>query len=87
MDIDPKGLMKDVVARPFNTSFTRQINAARALYGKQLKMPQLTRNDIMAELEPLLKYYAERDRGIIADRVIECILVRQKFNKQNGFEE
>ena len=50
-------------------------------------MPQLTRNDIMAELEPLLKYYAERDRGIIADRVIECILARQKFNKQNGFEE
>ena len=87
MDIDPKGLIKDIIARPFNTSFTRQINTARALYGKQLKMPQLTRNDIMAELEPLLKYYAERDRGIIADRVIECILARQKFNKQNGFEE
>lgn len=69
-----------------NTSFTRQIYTARALYGKQLKMPQLTRNDIMAELEPLLKYYAERDRGIIADRVIECIFARQKFNKQNGFE-
>lgn len=87
MDIDPKGLIKEVVARPFNTSFTRQINTARALYGKQLKTPQLTRNDIMAELEPLLKYYAERDRGIIADRVIECILAGQKFNKQNGFEE
>lgn len=80
MDIDPKGLIKDVVARPFNTSFTRQINTARALYGKQLNMPQLTRKEIVAELEPLLGYYPERDRGLIADRVVECIMVRQKFN-------
>ena len=81
MDIDPKGLIKEVAARPFNTSFTRQINTARALYGKQLIMPQLTRKEIQAELEPLLIYYPERDRGIIADRVIECIMTRQKFNK------
>lgn len=81
MDIDPKGLIKDIVARPFNTSFTRQMNSARSLYGRQLKVPQLTRKDIVAELEPLLEYYPERDIGIITDRVAECILVRQKFNK------
>lgn len=81
MDIDPKELIKDVVARPFNTSFTRQINTARSLYGKQLYIPKLTRNDILEELEPLLEYYPERDRGIISDRVTECILARQKFNK------
>ena len=81
MDIDPKGLIRDVVARPFNTSFTRQINTARTLYGSQFKMPKFTAKEIIIELEPLLEYYPERDRGLIADRVVDCILVRQKFNK------
>lgn len=81
MDIDPKGLIKDIVARPFNTSFTRQMNTARTLYGGQLKMPKLTRAEIIELLTPTLEYYAQRDRGIIADRVIECILARQKFNR------
>lgn len=81
MDIDAKGLIKDVVARPFNTSFTRQMNTACTLYGRQLKMPKFTAKEIIKELETLLEYYPERDRGLIADRVVECILVRQKFNK------
>lgn len=80
MDIDPKGLMKDVVARPFNTSFTRQMNTSRSLYGSVLKIPKFTRKDITELLKPCLEYYAERDRGIITDRVVECILIRQKFN-------
>ena len=80
MDISHKSLIKDVAARPFNTSFTRQINTTRNLYGKQLQMPKHTRADISELLTPMLEYYAERDRGIIADRVIECILARQKFN-------
>ena len=81
MDIDPKGLIKNVVARPFNTSFTRQMNTARTLFGKQLVMPQITEKEIITELKPLLEYYPERDRGIITDRVVECIITRQKFNK------
>ena len=81
MDIQPKGLIKDVVARPFNTNFTRQMNTARELYGRQLIMPQLTTQDIISKLKPLLEYYPERDRGIITDRVVECIKARQKFNK------
>lgn len=81
MDISPQALIKDLVARPFNTSFTRQINTARNLYGGVLRIPKFTANEIIKELEPLLEYYPERDRGLIADRVVECILVRQKFNK------
>ena len=80
MDIAPRGLIKGIVARPFNTSFTRQINTARNLYGKQLAMHKFTRAQIMELLAPMLEYYAERDRSIIADRVVECILLRQKFN-------
>ena len=81
MDISPKGLVKDLVARPFNTSFTRQINTARNLYGGILRIPKFTAREITIKLEPLLEYYPERDRGLITDRIVECILVRQKFNE------
>lgn len=81
MDIEPKSLMKMLRARPFNASFTRQMNTARSLFGKQLSIPKFTRNEIMDELEPLLEFYAQRDRGLIADRVVDCILERQKLNK------
>ena len=80
MDIEPSGLIKGLIARPFNTSFTRQMNTARGLYGRQLKIPKFTEKEIKEGLELLLPYYAERDRGLISDRVAECILIRQKFN-------
>ena len=79
MDIDPKALIAIQRARPFNTTFNRQVGTVRSLYGYQLRMPKLTRAEIRAELAPLLIYYAERDRGIITDRVCETILMRQRF--------
>jgi len=78
MNIAPKALIAPLRARPFHTTFTRQMNSARSLYGKQLVMPLLTAAEIRVAMQPLLEYYAERDRGIIADRVSECILTRQK---------
>lgn len=78
MDIAPKALVAVLRARPFHTTFTRQMNAARSLTGKQLFMPKLTTEDIHAIVHPLLEYYPVRDRGIIADRVAACILLRQK---------
>ena len=79
MDIEPKVLISSLRARPFNMSFTRQMNTVRSLYGKQLLMPILKREDIMEHLIPILEFYPKRDMGIIADRVVECILIRQKF--------
>lgn len=79
MDIDPVALIKTVRARPFNTTFNRQVIAARALFGSQLRVARFTRDDILPALEPVLPYYAQRDRGLIADRVCECILTRQKI--------
>ena len=81
MDIEPKRLIKSVIARPLGITFNRQMNTARALFGKQLKIPQFTGKEITAELKPMLEFYAERDRGLITDRVVECILERQKFNQ------
>lgn len=74
MDIEPKGLIRSLTARPFGTTFNRQKNTAESLYGEQLVVPKLTKKEIQEELEPLLEYYPERDRGLIADRVTYSIL-------------
>ena len=79
MDIMPKALIEARHARPFNVSFNRQVGTACGLYGRQLSIPVLTRDRICDELQPLLLYYSPRDRGIITDRVVETILVRQKY--------
>lgn len=79
MDIEPKALISSLRARPFNMSFTRQMNTARALYGKQLSTLIFKRADIMEYLMPILEFYPQRDRAIIVNRVVECVLTRQKF--------
>lgn len=78
MDIEPKALISVLKAKPFNMSFTRQMNSARNLYKQQLVMPKLSPVEIRATLEPLLPYYADFIRGIISDRVVKCIMLRSK---------
>lgn len=78
MDIDPAALIRSAKARPFNTTFNRQIIHARNLFGSQLQIPKLTEEAIRRELEEPLTYYAQRDRGYIADRVCRTILTRQR---------
>ena len=68
-------------ARPLQTTFNRQLNTARGLYGPQLVIPGWTQTELREQLQPLLPYYAERDRGIIADRVCQTIRTRQKQNE------
>ena len=62
---------------PFNTTFNRQVITAQNLYGPQLYMPRLTAG-IARALEPMLAYYPARNRGIIAGRVMETILIKQR---------
>lgn len=78
MDIAPPALIRELRARPFNTTFNRQLHTAQGLYGKQLSLPRFTNEQLVRELKPLLEYYAFRDRGIISDRVCATILTRQK---------
>lgn len=79
MDIEPRGLISKVLARPFNISFNRQRNTAVSLFGSHLRLSQFRREEILEELTPLLEYYPQRDRGLISDRVREVILYRQKY--------
>lgn len=48
------------------------------LYGKQLEIPSFTREQLAQMVEPLLEYYPARDQELIADRVCETVLLRQK---------
>ena len=76
MDVAPPALIRQLRARPFNTTFNRQTHTAQELYGRQLYLHRFTRGELMQELRPLLEYYPSRDRGLIADRVCETILLR-----------
>ena len=78
MHIIPKTLIAYARALPFHTTFNRQIRTMQRMYGKQLYIPRFSRRELYEMLEPLLPYYAERDRELIADRVCETILTRQK---------
>lgn len=78
MDIDPAVLIRSAKARPFNTTFNRQVIHARNLFGPQLHIPKFTEEELRRELEEPLRYYAQRDHGYIAERVCQTILTRQK---------
>ena len=79
MGIEPGGLIPTVMSRPFNISFNRQMGTVRRLYGNQLSLPKFTGTDIGQLLASLLEYYPKPLRGFISDRVMFCILTRQKF--------
>lgn len=77
-DIVPRSLIQTLRARPFHTTFNRQIHTMQSLYGKQLRLPRFSREALYALVEPLLPYYPRRDQPLIADRVCETVLYRQK---------
>ena len=77
-EIVPKSLISQAKAQPFQTTFNRQIHTMENLYGKQLEIPSFTRELLAQMVKPLLEYYPTRDRELIADRVCETVLLRQK---------
>lgn len=79
MDIEPKGIMKSMVASPFFMTFNRELKTVRSLYGAVLKLPRLTKDEIAEIVNPYLEFYPQRDRVIIKDRVVQCITERQKL--------
>ena len=78
MDISPAGLIKIAKARPFNTTFNRQIRSAASLFGSQLKLPRISESELRTLLAEPLSFYPSRDQGLIADRVVSTFLTRQK---------
>lgn len=76
MEIEPKALVRQLRARPLDTTFARQVRAAEATYGVQLEW-DFDRKDIDTMLAEPLSFYAERDRSYIHDRVETCMKMQQ----------
>lgn len=75
LDIEPRAHLRLLRALPLETTFGRQVQAARAVYGPQLEW-DFTVGDIAAALVKPLEFYAERDRADIAVRVTVCIQIQ-----------
>ncbi len=86
MDIDPAALIRTAKARPFNSTFNRQVIHARNLFGSQFRITKFTEEELLRELEEPLSYYTQRDRGFIAERVCKTILTRQKEHNKGRLE-
>lgn len=77
MEIEPRSLVNNQIARPFNTTFNRQVITMRTQFGNQLCLPTFTKQYLQELVEPLLAYYPARDRSYIMDRVVATICLRQ----------
>lgn len=79
LDIEPRAHLRLLRALPLGTTFGRQVQAARAVYGPQLEWA-FTADDIANALARPLEFYAQRDRVDIVDPVTVCI--QMQANKQ-----
>lgn len=77
LDIAPSGLIRNITAKPFNCSFTRQVHAAQALYGNQLYI-NYTDADIDNTLTEINHYYAQIYVAEFRDRIKTCLGIQQK---------
>ena len=78
MDIIPSALIRVMRARPFNTTFNRQLHTVQQLYGKQMHLPRFNVDEIERMIDPMLEYYPVRDQSLILERVCEVVITRQK---------
>ena len=76
-DIQPKALLRQVKARPLNCGFVRQVHAAQALYGPQLRC-DFMETDVRAALDGALCVYSQRDRADIYERVMTVIEIQKR---------
>lgn len=76
MEIAPKALLRQLRAQPLDTTFTRQVHAAEAVYGVQLEW-DFDLTDIETPLAEPLRFYAEREMWYICDRVETCIKMQK----------
>ena len=81
LDIEPRAHLRLLRALPLNTTFGRQVQAARAVYGPQLEW-DFTVEDITAALAKPLEFYSERNRADFARRIMACIQIHGDKGRQ-----
>ena len=76
-DVETKGLMKHLRAKPFQCRFGTLLSAARELYGTQLKIT-CTADEISEVIEAYLDWYQPMFRPFLKDRVLDVMILQMK---------
>lgn len=76
-DVETKGLMKHLRAKPFQCRFGTLLSAARELYGTQLKIT-CTADEISEVIEAYLKWYQPMFRPFLKDRILDVMILQMK---------
>lgn len=76
-DVETKGLMKHLRAKPFQCRFGTLLSAARELYGTQLKIT-CTADEISEVIEAYLEWYQPMFRPFLKDRILDVMILQMK---------
>ena len=76
-DVETKGLMKHLRAKPFQCRFGTLLSAARELYGTQLKIT-CTADEISEAIEAYLEWYQPMFRPFLKDRILDVMILQMK---------
>ena len=76
-DVETRGLMKHLRAKPFQCRFGTILSAARDLYGAQLKIA-CSAAEISEIAEKCLDWYQPMFRPFLKDRIVDVVLLQTK---------
>ena len=76
-DVETKGLMKHLRAKPFNCRFGTVLSAARELYGPQLKI-RCDLEEIGKVMDKYLEWYQPMFRPFLKERVMDVLTLQMK---------
>ena len=76
-DVETKGLMKHLRAKPFNCRFGTALSAARDLYGSQLKI-RCDLEEIEKVMDKYLEWYQPMFRPFLKERVMDVLTLQMK---------
>lgn len=76
-DVQTKGLMKHLRAKPFQCRFGTVLSAARELYGSQLKI-NFEKKDIVEIIDEYLKWYQPFFQPLVKERIMDVLMLQKK---------
>lgn len=79
-DIETSALVKQAIAKPFQCKFYTQVNAARRLYGTQLKL-SLTVSEIHEAVQQAIAHYPALYHAVLRNRVMDVLDRQRKMLK------
>lgn len=76
-DVETRGLMKHLRAKPFQCRFGTMLSTARDLYGAQLKIV-CSAAEVSEIAEKYLDWYQPMFRPFLKDRIVDVVLLQMK---------